>query len=368
MCRTASLHLPLVALACATPGEEAFRPPEHPVVYRKADCPSGRNSRPLAGEIASKPAPPLAGGGEAEDGSLVVTHGGVGTPAEVSDGPTAAASRALELLVSGGSALEAAIEGTAALEDDPRFNAGTGANIRIDGRTIQMDASLMTSDGDFAAVAVIERVRNPIRVARLVLDSPHVFLAGEGATRFAHKMGVKDEVPESREARKKYEERMAALKERMQKAAPGEPDWKRLWNYPGEIPSELGGIDGAVDTVGTVARDSEGRFAATLSTGGTSITLYGRVGDVPVYGAGLFAGPYGAVACTGTGEEIIRQGLARKVYELIASGYSARRAVDRAVREFPEDASAGIIAVDRFGWGVAATQAMAYGVASDGPS
>ena len=75
--------------------------------------------------------------------------------------------------------------------------AGTGANIRLDGKTLQMDASLMTSEGRFAAVGVIERVKNPIRVVRGVLDTPHLFRAGEGATRFAHKLGFEDIGPTS---------------------------------------------------------------------------------------------------------------------------------------------------------------------------
>jgi L-asparaginase/beta-aspartyl-peptidase (threonine type) len=104
------------------------------------------------------------------------------------------------------------------------------------------------------------------------------------------------------------------------------------------------------DTVGTVARDRAGRFAATLSTGGTSVTLYGRVGDVPIYGAGLFAGPAGAVACTGHGEEIVRQALARSVYQAIEGGVPARAAVEAAAARFHTTWDVGLIAVDRDGW------------------
>jgi len=114
-----------------------------------------------------------------------------------------------------------------------------------------------------------------------------------------------------------------------------------------------------------VTRASDGSFAVTLSTGGTSITLDGRVGDVPVFGCGSFAGPAGAVACTGHGEEIIRQMLARTVYNLMADGLSARDAAVRAAEAFPAEWSVGIIAVDANGWGVAANRQMAYGVAPD---
>jgi isoaspartyl peptidase/L-asparaginase-like protein (Ntn-hydrolase superfamily) len=112
-------------------------------------------------------------------------------------------------------------------------------------------------------------------------------------------------------------------------------------------------------------RSRDVRFAATLTTGGTSITLSGRVGDVPIYGAGLFAGPSGAVACTGHGEEIIKRFLARAVYDRMAQGSSARDAVAEAVASFPDSTDIGLIAVDATGWGVAANRPMAYGVAHE---
>ena len=317
--------------------------------------------RPDAGSTAAPPSIALL---ESDDvpGRLAVTHAGVGTSPDLADGPRRAAAEALIRMEAGESALDGAIAGTVTMEDDPRFNAGTGANIRLDGRTIQMDASLMADDGRFAAVAVIERVKNPVLVARAVLDSPHVLLAGEGATRFAHRMGFEDVVPESEAARADYARRVAEVKRALEL---GEGDeWPALWNFPNPLPPELASdAEKETDTVGTVVRDGEGRFAATLSTGGTSVTLYGRVGDVPIYGAGLFAGPAGAVACTGKGEEIIRQSLARTVYRALEDGLRARDAVRRAVAGFPEDAAVGLIAVDAKGWAVAANEPMAYGVA-----
>ncbi|MCA9716996.1 MAG: isoaspartyl peptidase/L-asparaginase, partial [Myxococcales bacterium] len=228
---------------------------------------------------------------------------------------------------------------------------------------IQMDAALMTDRGEFAAVAVIERVRNPIRAARLVLDSPHVMLAGEGATRFAHKLGLPDEVPRTPAAEAKYRDRLARLSEMVGKPGSDAIDWRDYWNFPGAMPPEIQAWARGGDTVGTVARDQGGRFAAALSTGGTSVTLYGRVGDVPIYGAGLYAGPAGAVACTGHGEEIIRRGLARAVYEDMSSGTPAEAAVAAAATAFPLESDVGLIAVDARGWGVAANREMAYGVA-----
>jgi isoaspartyl peptidase/L-asparaginase-like protein (Ntn-hydrolase superfamily) len=309
-----------------------------------------------------KPLPTLAG--ERRAGPLAVVHGGVGSPPAVADGPRAAAASAFQALARGGSSLDAAIAGTVWLENDHRFNAGTGANIRLDGRTIQMDAALMTGEGRFAAVGAIERVRNPILVARAVMDStPHLFLVGDGATRFAHQVGFEDVVPTCPEAEAKYRARIQRLNELYARTDTTVYDWRRYWNFPNPMPPDVVAWRKQGDTVGTVARDSLGRFAATLSTGGTSVTLYGRVGDVPVYGCGLYAGPAGAVACTGEGEEIIKRFMARSVYERIAKGASARAAVEEAVRAFPASFDLGLIAVDRDGWGVAANRPMAYGIA-----
>ncbi len=306
--------------------------------------------------------PTLAGARRA--GPLVVTHGGVASSLQVTDGVQAAAESSLQVLRRGGSSLDAAVAGTVVMEDDPRFNAGNGANIRLDGKTIQMDASLMTSSGRFAAVAVIERVRNPIRVARAVMDStPHLVLAGEGATRFAHRIGFEDMVPVSADAQRKYRARMRRQAQVFARTDTTFFDWRRYWNFPEPMPADILDWKRYGDTVGTVARDAAGRFSATLSTGGTSVTLYGRVGDVPIYGAGLYAGPAGAVACTGEGEEIIKRFLARSVYERLANGLPARRAVEQAVAAFPPRFDLGLIAVDRDGWGVAANRPMPYGVA-----
>jgi len=327
-------------------------------------APAAQERAPVPTPLLAPPPPATLAGGSAP-GALVVTHGGVGSGPEYADGPRAAADTALRVLRAGGSALDAALAGTVWLENDPRFNAGTGANIRLDGRTIQMDASIMTDEGRFAAVGAIERVRNPVLVARAVMDStPHLFMVGEGATRFAHRVGFADVVPTSPQAEAKYRARMKRQAELFARADTTIFDWRRYWNFPGPMPADVLEWSRHGDTVGSVARSADGHFAATLSTGGTSVTLCGRVGDVPVCGAGLFAGPAGAVACTGEGEQIIRRFLARSVYERMAAGVPARKAVEEAVAMFPARWDVGLIAVDRTGWGVAANRPMAHGMAS----
>jgi isoaspartyl peptidase/L-asparaginase-like protein (Ntn-hydrolase superfamily) len=329
----------------------------------------GDQETPAPFNLSAGTQPATLAGGPSGKGCLVVTHGGVGSPPEWSADCQRAANSALVAVERRESALRGAVVGTATLENIPRFNAGTGANIRLDGKTIQMDAAVMTSDGNFAAVAAIERVRNPVLVAQAVLDTPHRLLVGEGATRFAHRIGFVDIVPTCPEAEAKYQRRLQKLLQGEVGGGFDSFDWRECWNYPTPVP-EAPPTEHAVDlpetgdTVGTVVRAADGTFAASLSTGGTSITLHGRVGDVPIYGCGCYAGPAGAVACTGFGEEIIRHAMARTVYTFLEKGLSARTAVTRACQLFGEEYSLGVIAVGRTGWAVAANRPMAYGMAT----
>ena len=317
----------------------------------------------LAADPATLASGPVAG-------AVVVTHGGVGSPSDWSGDCNDAATVGAGALVT---ALDGATAAVVHLENLCRFNAGTGANIRLDGHTVQMDAAVMTTDGNFAAVAALERVRNPILVAREVLATPHRLLAGEGATRFAHARGFEDIIPYCDESLKKAHERIARLLAGEAGGGYDTFDWRAAWNYPTPPPTGDTGAPGPpttpqrvepVDTVGAVARAADGTFAAALSTGGTSITLYGRVGDVPIYGCGCFAGPAGAVACTGFGEEIIRHAMARLVYERMASGDTAREAVVAGCEVFGDQWSLGLIAVGPVDWAVAANRDMAWGWAA----
>src|SRR5205814_5234652 len=198
--------------------------------------------------------------------------------------------------------------------------------VRLDG-SVQMDASVMDSDGRFGAVASIERVKNPVEVARAVLETPHLVRAGDGATQFARTLGMPDYDPATPERRQATLE----LKQRLRAGAGDLPafwrtgPWRRHWNYPAPLDGE------SSDTVGCAVRAPDGRFGVALSTGGTAIMLRGRVGDVPIYGAGLHAGPHGAAAATGTGERIVEKLLAFTVQGWLAQGASAEEAALRAV-------------------------------------
>ncbi|MBP1772974.1 MAG: peptidase asparaginase 2, partial [Holophagaceae bacterium] len=232
---------------------------------------------------AAPPAAPLP----AAPHPAAVVHGGAGSPRARMDGTDKAAAKALAALKAGGTALEGALAGVVVLEDDPRFNAGTGANIRLDGKTIQMDAACMDgATGAFGAVAAIERVKNPVLVARKVMDTPHILIVGDGATRlphilivgdgatrFARAMGFPDYDPACAENRARFERVRTILKgsDPRQIEAWKRYDWKKAWNFPGPLKAALG----SPDTVGCVTRDAKGGFAAAISTGGTTITFYG---------------------------------------------------------------------------------------------
>lgn len=253
----------------------------------------------------------------------LVVHGGAGAwDADVREdavqGVRAAAALARDILAAGGAAIDAVVAAVVALEEDPLFNAGTGACLNLDGEA-EMDAQVMVGEGFRAgAVAAVKQVRNPVLVARLVMErTDHVLLVGEGALRFARAMGFEDYDPVTPRSRARWRTRL----------------------------SERGG------TVGAVARDAQGRFAAATSTGGVALKLPGRVGDTPVPGAGNYATPWAAASATGHGELMLRCLATKRVCDWIERGLAAQAAVDRVLAEMAATvgAEAGLIAIDRDG-------------------
>lgn len=221
--------------------------------------------------------------------------------------------------------LEAVVKAVQLMEDDPLYNAGTGSNMRFDG-SIQMDAAVMVP-GNFGAVINIEHVKNPVLVAKdVMLHSPHLILSGDGAVSFARRMGYEYYDPTTERAIEKREKTLKKLRL-------GEiPE-----HYHPEFFKELLG-----DTVGAVAF-YDGNFAAAVSTGGTSLTLRGRVGDSPIPGAGIYCGPKGAVVATGIGEEIIKRMLAINIYHSIGT-----KPLEKICKEMIEDFGdipVGVIAI-----------------------
>lgn len=271
---------------------------------------------------------------------IILAHGGAGSSNRDSDGPERACREAWALLRNPhpDSALRAVIAAAVVLEDDPRFNAGTGSNMRLDGR-IQMDAIVATSDGRVGSVAGIEDVRNPVQVAREVMESPHVLLVGAGAIAFARRRGHSRYDVATEKARTRLREALARLE--TGSLRPNEARWLG-WDGHG--------------TIGAVARSADGRFAVASSTGGTSMMLPGRVGDTPLFGAGAMVGPDGAVAATGDGEEILRRLSSRRVYDRIARGEHPRAACEAEVTAFPSPYTVGFLALSTTAYGMAATR------------
>lgn len=257
----------------------------------------------------------------------ILTHGGAGSDPQNFDGPQLAAKAAMDLLANGKSALDAVVYAVKHLEDDPRFNAGTGSQIRADGRTIQMDASCMASNGEFGAVACVEGIRNPIEIAQgVLLHSPNILLAGEGARIFAKEKNIP----------------LRPL---------GGPRERAARPNDGRAPS--------CDTVGAVAFDGI-TFAAALSSGGLEKAAIGRVGDVPLPGCGLFCGPAGAVACTGDGEFIALRILAKEVYGWLEMNMSPNEAAQKTLTLFDDSVDIGIIILTKTEFASSARNGMAW--------
>jgi L-asparaginase / beta-aspartyl-peptidase len=218
------------------------------------------------------------------------------------------------VLKSGGSALDAITAVIVRLEDDPKFNAGKGAVYTWD-ETHELDASIMEGGTRAAgAVAGVTTVRNPILLARKVMEeSPHVMLAGRGAEQFAKEKGLAV-VPNSyfdTAERKRALERLKA-----------------------EKLSALD-VDIKFGTVGAVALDTKGNLAAGTSTGGMTGKRWSRIGDAPIIGAGTYAeNGTCAVSATGWGEFFIRVGVARTICARMAmKGESAQAAADATIAD-----------------------------------
>jgi beta-aspartyl-peptidase (threonine type) len=252
----------------------------------------------------------------------IIVHGGAGPIrdgllAERQTGCQRAAEAGAEKLRQGCSALDAVQRAVETLEDDPLFNAGTGAVLNRHGN-IQLDASIMNGANLAAgAVAAVSRLKNPIALARQVLeDGRHVLLVSESALEFARSVGVKE-----------YPDAALIVDHQRQR-------WEAKHG-----------------TVGAVAIDQAGEIAAATSTGGLFNTLPGRVGDSALIGCGTYADDVGGVSCTGIGEAIIRVVLAKTAVDFLRTGLSAQEAVDQAMAHFSAKTQqqAGLILIHRQG-------------------
>jgi beta-aspartyl-peptidase (threonine type) len=208
------------------------------------------------------------------------------------------------ILSGGGAALDAVEAAVRVLEDSPRFNAGRGAVFNADGGH-ELDAAIMDGrSGRSGAIAGVATIRHPVTLARAVMErSPHVFLAGEGAERFA------DTQPQVERVANAWFD-TDVRREQLRAAQAAE---KRDAGRP--IPAMSGGYFG---TVGAVALDTHGGIAAATSTGGMTNKRFGRIGDSPVIGAGTWADARCGISCTGWGEFYIRHAAAHDIAARVA--------------------------------------------------
>ncbi len=260
--------------------------------------------------------------------TAIVVHGGAGDSSpdrhdRLRAGVRAAAAAGDAILAAGGSALDAVVAAVRVLEDDPEYNAGTGAALTRDG-TVETDAAVMDGhDQRVGAVGAVPDLGRAIALARAVLDAgEHVLLAGPAAWRFAAEVGIEPAAP-------------GALVTDRARA--------RLRDVLAGARAKSGG------TVGAVARDRDGRLAAATSTGGIAGKRPGRIGDSPIAGAGTWADRYAAISATGDGEAVLRVALARGIAARVADGVALRPATTDALGDLQRTTggSAGVIAVSR---------------------
>ena len=226
---------------------------------------------------------------------------------------------AWEVLSNGGKAIDAVEKGVMVTEADPNnATVGIGGFPDRDG-VVTLDACIMDENDNCGSVAFLQNIKHPISVARKVMDeTPHVMLVGEGAKRFAVEQGFKEEnllTPNSERAWKKWLEKQ---------------DYSPAINIENH------------DTIGMVALDEHGNLSGSCTTSGAAWKMHGRVGDSPIIGAGLFVdNEVGAAVATGLGEFVIKICGAHTIVELMRQGRSpmeaCQEAVERIVRKYPKD-------------------------------
>ena len=280
----------------------------------------------------------------------IVVHGGAGTIEKGSMTPeleqqyrdkmTEAITAGYTVLKNNGTSLDAVETVIKTLEDSPLFNAGKGAVFTHEG-TNELDAAIM--DGKTlkaGAVAGVKHIKNPINLARLVMEqSPHVLLAGDGAEAFAKQHGVQLVPADYFYTEKRWKQ--------LQDAKAKEDSTEQKNGTPSDT------TDGKHGTVGCVALDKFGNLAAGTSTGGLTNKRFGRIGDSPIIGAGTYANNATcAVSATGTGEYFIRSVVAHDISALMEyKGLTVQQAADEVVMNklIKLGGDGGVIAIDKDG-------------------
>lgn len=287
-----------------------------------ASCNTGSDKSGTAGTMAGESGK-TGEGGEAVAGPIALCTWNFGRASEA----------AWEVLNAGGSSLDAAEAGVRVEESNPEnMTVGLGGRPDRDGH-VTLDACIMDSDGNCGAVMALEGYEHPVSVARKVMEeTPHVILVGEGAAQFAREQGFDTRELLTEAAREEYEE------------------WKKTSDYKPVINIENH------DTIGMLTRDSAGNIAGACTTSGLAYKMRGRVGDSPVIGAGLYVdNEVGGATATGMGEEVVRTVGSFLIVELMRQGLSPQAACEEGVRRIlaknkgRKDFQIGFIALNKQG-------------------
>lgn len=283
----------------------------------------------------------------------ILIHGGAGTilrseltpdmERQYRDKLAEALTKGYDLLRNGGTSLDAVEAVITVLEDSPLFNAGKGAVFTHEG-TNELDASIMDGNTlNAGAVAGVKHIKNPILLARLVMDqSPHVMMAGEGAEAFARQHGMEMMPTEYFRTERRWNQLQQILQNEKADSAQG----KKL----NEVPAPL--RDKKFGTVGCVALDEGGNLAAGTSTGGITDKRFGRIGDSPIIGAGTYANNMTcAVSATGDGEYFIRSVVAHDISALVEyGGLTIQAAAETVIAKVGKlGGTGGVICLDKDG-------------------
>ena len=292
----------------------------------------------------------------------LAVHGGAGTilrslmtdelEAEYRGGLEEGLRAGWNLLQRGGSALDAVEAAVVSLEDFPLFNAGRGSVFTHEGKN-EMDAAIM--DGrtlDAGAVAFVKNIKNPIKLARLVMErTEHILLAGTGANEFAREMNVEMADDAYFFTEHRYEQLLKAREEGIVQLDHTAEELELVEAAAVSSVDPESQIRKPIGTVGAVACDANGYLAAATSTGGMTNKKFGRIGDTPIIGSGNYADSVCAVSCTGHGEYFMRgvtayDVAARMKYKNLCLEVAARETVQHLTEIKGEG---GLIAVDAFG-------------------
>jgi len=256
-----------------------------------------------------------------------------------------------------GSSLDMVVAAIEVMESSGVFNAGVGSTVDLAG-SVSMDAGVMYR-GKAGAVAYVRYPKNPIKLARFILEkTEHIILAGDAADQLAKKLGLDKHPGPAQKVLERYREFL----EKVKRGEAIDNPYKRaiqLWLSLG-------------DTVGAVALDSNGDLSAGVSTGGVFLKMPGRVGDSPIPGAGFYANECGAAAATGVGEFIILTNASLRIVDGICNGLEPEKAIESILNLITKRfgaGTAGFIALDRIGRvaGLYNTQAMPWGyITEDG--